>query len=229
MKCPSPSALCMSFNKLPLPMWQRLLAATTGSKLNLVAIDGSGMSRPLPSPYYVKRIDKPYPMEVPLKLSIALDTKTKKIVALRLRAKPRHDVKDVKYLIKRLPRKPQCIVADKGYDAEWIHQYCLHKGIKACIPKRNWGKPRVGVTRLRFSQKHYHKKRYGRREIVESVIGAIKRKFGASVSSIKFSAQRAELYCRAIAHNITIRIYDFLNAAGSLLTSGTALKCVAFR
>ena len=218
IKCPCPSALCMSFNKLSFSIWQKLLHATNGTKLNIVAIDGSGMSRPLPSPYYVKRIDRPYPMEVPLKLSIAVDTKTKKIVALRLRAKSRHDVKDVKYLIKRLPNKPNCIVADKGYDAEWIHQYCQEQGIKTCIPKRNWSKPRVGCTRLRHLQKHYHKKRYGRREIVESIFGAIKRKFGASVSSVKFTAQRAELYCRAITHNITIRFQDFLNAAEHSVT-----------
>ena len=38
--------------------------------------------------------------------------------------------------------------------------------------------------------------------MVESVISAFKRKFGAGVSSVKFSAQRAELYCKAIAHNV---------------------------
>jgi len=80
-KCPCPSALCMSFNKLPLNIWQLLLKATINTKLNLIAIDGSGMSRPLPSPYFCKRIDKPYPVEIPLKLSIAIDTRKKKILA----------------------------------------------------------------------------------------------------------------------------------------------------
>ena len=56
--CPCPSALCMSFNKLPLAIWKRLLLATVSHKLNIVAIDGTGLSRPLPSPYYYKRIDR---------------------------------------------------------------------------------------------------------------------------------------------------------------------------
>ena len=30
-KCPCPSALCTSFNKLPLSIWQRLLLATTNN------------------------------------------------------------------------------------------------------------------------------------------------------------------------------------------------------
>ncbi|MEM4268167.1 MAG: hypothetical protein QXK37_05045, partial [Candidatus Woesearchaeota archaeon] len=42
---------------------------------------------------------------------------------------------------------------------------------------------------------------------------AIKRKFCASVSSVKLKAQKAEMYCRAIAHNISASLYDFLNGA----------------
>ena len=213
-KCPCPSALCTSFNRLPLQLWQRLLKATTNNNLNLVAIDGTGMSRPLPSPYYYKRIDKPYPIEIPLKLSIAIDTRTKKILSLRLRAKRSHDIKDAKYLIKHLQRKPNKIVADKGYDAEWLHQFCKDNGIKTVIPIRGYGKPRVGVTRLRYiSTKQFKKRTYNRREMIESVFKAIKCKFGSSVSSVKFPAQRAEMYCRAIAHNIFLFYLDFLNAA----------------
>ena len=130
LKCPCPSALWTSFNKVPLYIWQKLLQATTGSKVYLVALDGTGMSRPLPSPYYYKRIDKPYPVEIPLKLSIAIDTRTKKILSLRLRAKKTHDIKDAKYLIKSLSSKPKFIVADKEYDAEWLHRFCYKQGIK---------------------------------------------------------------------------------------------------
>jgi len=200
-KCPCPSALCTSFHKLPLLLWQRLLTATANKNINLVALDGTGMSRPLPSPYYYKRIDKPYPIEIPLKLSIAIDTRTKKIISLRLRAKKAHDIKDAKYLIKRLPSTPNKIVADKGYDAEWLHQFCQEKGIKAVIPIRNYGKSRHHLRSLRRNQ-NIKQLTYGRREMVESTFKAVKCKFGSSVSSIKFSAQRAEIYCRAIAHNI---------------------------
>ena len=129
------------------------------------------------------------------------DTKTKKIVALRLRATKAHDIQDAKYLGKRI--STEWSVADKGYDANWLHEYCKNLGITCCIPIRNWGKPRFHNFSLRRkNQKYVHPKRYHRREIVESVFKAIKTKFGASVSSVKISAQRAELYCRAIAHNI---------------------------
>jgi len=202
-KTPTYSALAKMMKRVHWVLWKRLLDITNNQKLNIIALDGSGMSRPLPSPYYYRRIDKPYPIEIPLKLSIAVDTRTKKIVSLRLRAKLAHDIKDARYLLKRLPSKPRKIVADKAYDAEWLHQLCKYKGIQAVIPKRNYGKPRVGITRLRYtSQKKFRNRTYHRREMAESVFGAIKRKFGASVSSLSAHTMQAEVYCRAIAHNI---------------------------
>ena len=222
---PCPSAICTSFKKLPSSIWERLLQATTGCKVYIAAIDGSGMSRTLPSPYYVRRIDKPYPVEIPLKTSIIVDTRTKKILAVRLRAKPAHDVKDVKYLLKRLKKKPNKLVADKAYDAEWIHRHCHALSIQAMIPMRNYGTKKIyrGKSLRKRAQKHFNKITYHRREIVESVFSAIKRKFGASVSSLSAHTMRAEMYCRAITHNLFLKFTDFLNAAmpvGKILSEG---------
>jgi hypothetical protein len=213
IKCPCPSALCTSFNKMPLLVWQRLLAMTSGNRVNLVAIDSSGLSRPLPSPYYYKRIDKPYPVEIPLKFSIAIDTRTKKILSLRLRSKKAHDIRDAKYLIKRLPTKPNKILADKGYDANWLHLFCISRRIKTCIPMRDYGKTQYRNTLRKRLAKEITQRTYGRRNMVESTVRSIKCKFGVSLGSIKFSAQRAELYCRAITHNIFFVLLDFLNAS----------------
>jgi hypothetical protein len=181
----------------------------------MAAMDGSGMSRPLPSPYYYKRIDKPYPVHIPLKTSILVDTRTKKILAVRLRARRAHDIKDVKYLLKRVSNIPSKLVADKAYDAEWVHRYCLRRGIKAIIPMRNYGTKKIyrGKSYRKKAQKHFNLRSYHRREMVESVFSAIKRKFGASLSSVKLKAQKAEMCCRAIAHNISVILCDFLNAA----------------
>jgi transposase len=161
------------------------------------------MSRPLPSPYYYRRIDKPYPVKIPLKLSMAIDTRTKKILALRIRAKPRHDIKDVKYLVKRLTSKPNKLVADKGYDADWLRKLCNKQRIISNIPKRSFSEDtHYRKTATKRAIKLFNKKTYGRREMSESVFSSFKRRFGPSLSSVKISAQRAEVYCRAIAYNI---------------------------
>jgi len=211
LKCPCSSALCTSFNKLPLNIWQKMLSATITKHQNLIAIDGTGMSRPLPSPYYYRRIDKPYPIEIPLKLSIAVDTRTKKILSLRLRARSAHDLRDAKYIIGHLPYTPKKIIADKGYDAEWLHRYCHKLSVEAVIPMRDYGTKTIyrGKSLRRKCKRKFNKRIYHRREMIEAVFSAIKRKFGASVNSVKFSAQRAEMYCRAIAHNIIFCLGDY--------------------
>ena len=212
-KVPTYSALAKMFKRLDWRIWRLLLNMTNNQRLNIIAIDGSGMSRPLPSPYYYRRIDKPYPIEIPLKLSIAVDTRTKKIVSLKLRAKNRHDIKDAKNLIRNLPSLPKKIVADKGYDAEWLHRYCSNLGIEAVIPMRDYGSKTIyrGKSLRRICRDKFSNKTYHRRETVESVFGAFKRKFGASVSCLSAHTMRAEVYCRAIAHNIISLFYEKLS------------------
>ena len=212
IKCATYNALWYAMNRIPIALWQRILTATAPNNCYMIAIDGTGMSRSLPSPYYYWRIDKPYPSEIPLKMSICIDTRTKKILSLRLRATKAHDIKDAKYLLRRAPQA-EWLVADKGYDAEWLHKYCAERSTKCCIPIRNYGKTKHKNFSLRhINQKFLHHKRYGRREMVESTFKAFKTKFGASIASHKISAQRAETYCAAIAHNIILKIKEILNA-----------------
>jgi len=203
-KVPTYSALAKMNTRIPLSLWKLILKATVGAKAHIIAMDGTGMSRSLPSPYYYRAIDKPYPVEIPLKLSFLINTRTKKVLSLRLRAKRAHDIRDAKYLLRHLPVKANKLVADKGYDAEWLHRFCKDIGIKAVIPMRNYGSNTIyrGKSLRKRCRETFNKKTYYRREIVESVFSAVKRKFGASVSCVKFSAQRAEIHCRAIAHNI---------------------------
>jgi transposase len=209
---PTYSALAKMNSRLPLTIWQRLLQVTNQAKVNLAAMDATGYSRPLPSPYYYKRIDKPYPVEIPLKLSVTVDTKNKHILSLRLRSKNAHDIRDAKYLIKKMNKKPKKLIADKSYDAEWLHQFCKERGITAVIPARNYGKLK-GFNLRRKCMENFKLRTYHRREIVESVFSSLKRKFGASVNSLTAKTRRAEIYCRAIVHNIFLFCNDFFNYA----------------
>jgi transposase len=55
--------------------------------------------------------------------------------------------------------------------------------------------------RKKFNVKIYH-----RREIAESVMGSIKRKYGGSLRCRTARAQRAEVFCRLIIHNLIFAI-----------------------
>jgi transposase len=200
---PTYSALAKFLYRMPACLWQALLAATA-SRPHLAAIDSTGMSRNLPSPYYYRRIDKPYPVDIPIKVSIVIDTKSKRILAIRSRAKIAHDIRDARYLVKKIKKKPNKILADTAYDSEKFYEFLWDNKVVPIV------KPRKNAFRGFFRHKaikSFRKKTYNRRSIVESVIFSIKRKFGASVSSVKFSAQRAEMYCRAIAHNVILCFY----------------------
>lgn len=198
-RSPSKSALQYTAKKLSASFWQKILKATTGDPY-LVAIDSTGLSRTNPSYHYLKRINGKMP-KIPIKLSIAFDTRRKKFCAAQIRVLPAHDIKDAKRLL--LQKKPKILVADKAYDANWLHQFCLDQGIKAMIPIRENGKPKHGnFSPRRKAAKRFRIKTYHRREMVESGNSSFKRKFGASVSSKTVRTIRTEVYGRLACHNL---------------------------
>lgn len=197
---PSYSALCR-MNKRAAKMIKKMFEHTCPQGQVIVAsIDATTLSRTNPSWHYIKRIDRKKPVQRPLKLNQVIDTRRKKILALRVRAKPRHDTKDVKYLLKRIST-PKVLVGDKGYDAEWIHELAHEQGIITMIPSRS--KTRRGFYRKKM-QKLFRTQTYHRREMSESLFGAAKQKYGASVSSRTIQTQRADVYCRATLHNLSL-------------------------
>ena len=210
IRCPSKSALHDTAKKLGLSFWQRLLKATCNQSY-LIAIDSTGFSRTNPSYHYLRRIDGKMP-KIPVKLSVAFDTKRKKFCAAKVRVLPSHDIKDAKALL--LQSKPKVLVADKAYDARWMHELCSQLNCKAHIPVRQWGKPRFRNMGLRMkSVKKFSLRVYHRREMVESGFGSIKRKFGASVSSKSVRTIRTEIFARLVCHNIFLLIFDFQDRA----------------
>jgi transposase len=197
--CPSKSALHYTSTKLKASFWEKVLRATSGTPY-LIAIDSTGFSRTNPSYHYLRRIDGKMPKKY-VKLSVAFDTRRKKYCAAKIRVLPAHDIRDVKHLLKNC--SPKVLVADKAYDANWLHEYCKDKDIKAHIPLRKWSKPRhKNISARMIAQKHYRTRTFHRRELVESGNSSIKAKYGTSVRSKKVRTIRTEIYGRLACHNI---------------------------
>jgi len=198
-KCPTYSALCKSRKRIPIKLWQKLLRLTAGLSSGNIGIDGTGFSKLNPSFHYLKRIDGSNPKRY-TKLSALLDLKTKKFLVMRIRTTPRHDMQDVKYLLKRI-RGVKSFSADKAYDSEEVHEFCYWKGIQTYIP------PRKDVRLRKFRKiqmNNWEKKRYNLRSNVESGFSAIKRKYGSNVMAKKVEGQRVEILCKGIAHNLNL-------------------------
>ena len=197
--CPSKSALQATAAKLDSGFWQRVLKITSGQQY-IVAIDSTGLARTNPSYHYLKRIDGQIP-KIPIKLSVAFDTRKKKYCAAKIRVLPAHDVRDAIPLLKKI--SPKILVADKGYDSNNIHEYCKQNKIRAHIPLRKLGKARHhNMSQRRIAAKKFNIRTYHRREIVESGNSSNKRKYGSSVSSRKVRTIRTEIYGRLACHNL---------------------------
>lgn len=204
---PSYSALCKMRKRIPFWMWKTLLGLTVNFNSYLVAVDSTGFSRTNPSWHYVKRIDSKKPVKSYVKLSSFFDTRKKKFLALRVRSKPRHDTKDVAYLLKQRSSMKK-LLGDSAYDAEWIHEKVYELGIVTVMkPKKN---AKRGFYRKK-QMKHYSERTYHRRSMIESGFGSLKRKYGSYVLARAISSQRAEIYCRAIAHNLNLRNNKIFN------------------
>ena len=197
---PTYSALCKSRKKIPTIIWRNLMKATSGLQHETVAIDATGFSRTNPSFHYIKRIDSKNHVKSFAKMSMLYDVQTHKVITLHTRVKPAHDMRDAKLLVGSCC-KMQCLLADKGYDAESLHQYCFEHGIQTIIPKKK--NVHRGFYRKK-QMKNFTEERYHKRSNIESGFSAIKRKYGGDVRGKSLIAVNSELSCKALAHNLNL-------------------------
>lgn len=199
-KVPTYSALCKSRKRIPTTLFQRMMALTAGATHTCVAVDSTGISRANPSDHYIKRIDRKKPIKSFIKQSSLFDVRRRTFIALRVRSRPRHDVKDAKYLLERADVQTT-LLGDTAYDAEWLHEWCFEHGIQTQI------KPRKNVKRgfyRRKQMKYYSEDVYHQRSLIESGQGAVKRKYGGYTLAKRIWATRAEAYLKATAFNLRL-------------------------
>lgn len=205
---PERSTLIKFAHRMPVYLWNRVLTASAEDECNLAAIDSTGISRTNASYYYLYRIDSLNPVKRHIKLSIMVNIEKRKFLSARIRAYPVHDVKDVKYLVKNSCVIPDTTLMDKGYDSNKIHSFMRDNGICSVIPVRK------GCVRGRYRKEmrdYFDYGLYWQRNIVETLISCIKRKYGASVNSKNIRSQRADLYCRMILYNIFLLMWIYFH------------------
>jgi len=194
--------------KWPSWVWHALARASAGDdECSVAAIDGTGISRTNPSYHYVKRIGQTTPVRRPMQAIVMIDVKRRKFLSWRVRAKPRGEKCDTPYLIKHSPVLPETILMDKGFDANWIHEYLRDKGIYSIAPVKK------GCKRGRYRKQLrdcFDYGQYWQRSIVESLIGAVKRKYGEHVRARTARTRRAEVYMKLITYNIMTRSIHYL-------------------
>jgi len=194
-----------AIGKWPAWVWDRLARASVGSELcELAAIDGTGLSRSNASQYYLHRIDSEDKVKRPVQAMVMVDVEKRKFLSWRFRARPRGEKCDVPYLIKRSPLRPELVLMDRGFDSNPLHSWLRDRGIWSVAPVRKNCKRGQYRKQMRDC---FDYGLYWQRNLVESLIGAVKRLFGSHIRAHTARMQRAELFTRLIAYNLGVQIH----------------------
>jgi hypothetical protein len=131
------STLQKAAKRLPRNFWQSLLSATIDvDEIPLAAVDGTGFSRSGPSQYFLKRIDGKRPVRRHVQVITMVDVERRKFISGTFFAKQHGEPQRVPTLHKQSPVEPDVLLMDKGFDAEWLHQWLNDNGTFSIAPVR---------------------------------------------------------------------------------------------
>lgn len=126
-------------------------------------------------------------------------------IALVLDRGPSNDLVQAPELLRQAQAsgQPRQLLADAGYDAEWIHAQCREGwGVESLIQphcQRADGS-RGGRWRGQMSAQHMRERGYGRRWGVETFFSALKRTMGSALSARQPATQLTEAAIRVLTY-----------------------------
>lgn len=169
-----------------------------GGRTHLAGMDATGFEDRHCTTYYSYRARLYHTYA---KLSCIFDLQSQLVMCCAISHGPAHDIRHVRILMRRLSCKPDIIMADAGYDAEWVHQLIHSHGILSVIP--------VGGNHLLCRTKGKYRKQmrhcfgmtYNQRSKCETVFSVIKRMFGSETHSHHDIMKEKELLLKVIAYN----------------------------
>ena len=156
-----------------------------------------------------------------LKIHIAVNVKTKKILSIKVTDEHAHDSKMLPELVNEIIDSDGIttigkLLADGAYEGNDIFRYLADNGILPCIKVRNnarvkWKKGNFLRNLSVLAQKNDLQKwkdsvSYGQRWIVETVFSSIKRMFGEYVYSVRLKNMIREIMLKASLYNKMISI-----------------------
>lgn len=172
-----------------------------------VIVDSTGFECTNPSHYYCFRRDKP--VDGFITLHAIIDQENGFIRTHETRAKKVHDSKMLIPLLMNLFKKPEILYADRGYDSEENYAFVVEK--IECVPlifQKNILKPIEkckGKYRLEMRE-IFDYGEYLKRNKIEGIFSALKRKYGSTLSTKDVNTQEKELTLKVIIYNLEKKI-----------------------
>ena len=155
-----------------------------------------------------------------MKIHIAVDVKTKKILSMKVTDEHVHDSKALPELVQNIIKSNSVtaskLFADGAYDSNGIFRCLADNGILPCIKVRKnakvrWKKGNILRNLSVLAQRNDLQKwkdsvSYGQRWIAETVFSCIKRTFGEYVYSVRLKNMIQEMMLKASLYNKMISI-----------------------
>jgi transposase len=155
-----------------------------------------------------------------LKIHVAVNIKTKEILALEVTNEKVHDgrmlTKLVNHVLDKHATKIESVLADGAHDTNTNFQFLKQKGITSGIKVRKNSIISIRNNSLRNREvrlqtkddllKWKAKRKYGRRWIVETAFSTIKRTFGEYVSATRFQNMVKEMMVKVSLYNLFRKI-----------------------
>ncbi len=157
-----------------------------------------------------------------LKIHVAVDVKSKKILSLNITDEHVHDSKVLPKLVEDIVKSKKNItvvgkiIADGAYDSNAVFECLADNGILPCVKIRR--NARIKKTNNTFRNLSVIRQKndlqrwkdssvsYGKRWISETVFSCIKRTFGEYVYSVKFKNMVKEMMLKASLYNKMISV-----------------------
>ena len=159
-----------------------------------------------------------------LKIHVAVNVKTKKILSMKVTDEHIHDSKALPGLVDSVIKSDSMtpattigkLFADGAYDSNGVFRFLGYNGIQPCIKVRKNAiiKLKTGYILRNLSvlaqKNNLHgwkdSVRYGKRWIVETVFSCLKRRFGEYVYSVKLQNMIQEMMLKASLYNKLISV-----------------------
>jgi hypothetical protein len=189
--------------KLVADIGQQAVAQTAGE--TVLAMDATGLSRTTVSDYFTSRRGRKFRRWV--KVAVMIVAGSMLPAALAIDLKPTHDCVQARSLLAQTQAsiQPAKLLADAGYDAEWIHVHCREQwGVNSVIPavpRRSDG-TRGGKWRAQMTPEYLRQQGYTRRWTVESFFSALKRTMGSALSARRPDQMLAEAALKILAYTL---------------------------
>jgi hypothetical protein len=168
-----------------------------------IAMDSTGMETTSASSHYQTRSGRQRKKYV--KLSVCVLAGAMVPAGLVVSWGPYNDKREAKPLLAKTKAalQPNRLFADKGYDAEWVHEFCRNEwNVESWIPPavhRSDGQVN-GHYRSQMTPDTLKEQGYGRRWIVESFMSGLKRTTGSTLNARQEQSLFVEAALRVLAY-----------------------------